>query len=163
MQKITPFFCFDNQAAEAVKFYTTIFRKSKVLKAVRYSDAAANASGQPKGSVMTIEFKLEGQRFMALNGGPHFKFNEAVSFVVQCKTQAEIDKFWGKLSAGGRESQCGWLKDKFGVSWLIVPDSLGKLISSKDPERSQRVMEALLKMRKLKIKDLKRAYEKKVR
>ena len=163
MQKITSFLWFDNQAEEAVKFYTSIFKKSKILNVARYSDAAANASGRPKGSVMTIEFELEGQRFMALNGGPHFKFNEAVSFVIKCKTQVELDRFWRKLSAGGRESECGWLKDKFGLSWQIVPDNLGKLVTSKDPERSQRVMEALLKMRKLDIKSLKRAYENSIR
>lgn len=160
MQKITTFLWFNDQAEEAVKFYTSLFKKSKILKISRYSDAAARASGQPKGSVMTIEFKLEGQRFMALNGGPHVKFNEAVSLVVNCKNQAELDKFWKKLSAGGHEGPCGWLKDKFGLSWQIVPDNIGKLIGSKDPARTQRVMEAVLKMGKLDIKTLKKAYGK---
>ena len=157
MPKITPFLWFDHQAEQAVKFYTSIFRKSKILKVVRYSDAAAQASGWPKGSVMTVEFALDGQRFVALNGGLYFKFTEAVSFVVHCKNQAELDRFWKKLSAGGKESQCGWLKDKYGLSWQIVPSILGDLLGGKDPARSQRVMEALLRMRKLNIKTLKKA------
>lgn len=161
MPKITPFLWFDDNAGEAVKFYTSIFKKSKILTVTRYGDAAANASGRPKGSVMTIAFELEGQKFVALNGGPHFKFTEAVSFVVNCKNQAEIDKFWKKLSAGGKESQCGWLKDKFGLSWQIVPDSLGDLLGGKDASRTQRVMQALLTMRKLNIKTLKKVYDSK--
>ncbi len=153
MQKITPFLWFNDNAEQAVKFYTSIFKKSKVLKVARYGDAGPG----PKGSVMTIEFQIEGQEFIALNGGPHFKFNEAVSFVVNCKTQAEVDRYWKKLSAGGKEVQCGWLKDKFGVSWQIVPTVLGELMSSKDSAKSRRVMQAMLKMVKLDIKKLKDA------
>ena len=154
MQKITPFLWFNDNAEQAVKFYTSIFRKSELLKTTRYSEAA---SGRPKGSVMTVEFELEGQRFVALNGGPHFKFTEAISFVVNCQTQAEIDYFWRKLSAGGEAVQCGWLKDKFGVSWQIVPAVLGELLNDKDPAKSQRVMKALLNMVKLDISKLKEA------
>ena len=157
MQKITPFLWFNDQAEAAAKFYTSIFRKSKILNVTRYSDAGAKAAGRPKGSVMTIEFEIEGQRFIALNGGRHLKINEAVSFVVNCRTQAEINWFWKKLSAGGQEVQCGWLKDKFGVSWQVVPTILGELLSGKDPAKSQRVMEAVLKMVRLDIKKLKRA------
>ena len=157
MQKITPFLWFDHQAEEAVKFYTSIFKKSKIGKIARYDEAGAKASGQPAGSVMTIEFQLEGQDFVALNGGPHFKFNEAVSFVVNCRTQAEIDTYWSKLSAGGKEVQCGWLKDKYGLSWQIVPTVLGELLSRKNTAKSQRVMQAMLKMVKLDIKKLKQA------
>ncbi len=158
MPKITPFLWFDNNAEEAVKFYTSIFKKSKVLVVTRYGKSGAAASGRPEGSAMTIAFELEGQKFVALNGGPYFKFTEAVSFVVNCKTQAEIDKFWKKLSAGGKESQCGWLKDKFGLSWQIVPDNLGKILGSKDEAKTQRVMEALLKMQKLDVKTLQKAF-----
>jgi len=157
MQKITPFLWFDNQAEEAVKFYTSIFRKSKVKKIARYDQAGEKVSGRPAGSVMTIEFQLDGQDFIALNGGPQFKFTEAISLVVNCKTQAEVDRFWKKLSAGGQEVQCGWLKDKYGLSWQVVPTVLGELMSGKDSARSQRVMEAMLKMVKLDIKKLKQA------
>ena len=157
MQKITPFLWFNDQAEEAVKFYASVFKNVKVLKVARYAEAAAKASGRPKGSVMTIEFEIDGQQFVALNGGPHFKFTEAISFVVNCKTQAEIDKYWKKLSAGGKPNQCGWLKDKYGVSWQIVPSILGDLVSDNYPARAQRVMEALLKMRKLDIGTLKNA------
>lgn len=156
MQKITPFLWFDHTAEPAVKLYTSLFKKSKVLAITRYSAAAARASGRPRGSVMTIEFVLEGQKFVALNGGPHFKFTEAVSLVVNCRNQAEIDKIWKKLSVGGAESQCGWLKDKFGLSWQIVPAELQKLLG-KNPAQTERVMEAILQMRKLDIKTLKRA------
>ncbi|HUA37176.1 MAG TPA: VOC family protein [Candidatus Sulfopaludibacter sp.] len=159
MAKITPFLWFDNQAEEAVRFYTSMFKKSKILNVACYGEAGAKASGRPKGSVMTVEFQLAGQRFIALHGGPGFKFNEAVSFVVSCKTQGEVDYLWQKLSAGGKEAQCGWLKDKFGVSWQIVPEILGKLLNGPDTAASQRVMQALLKMAKLDIKALKRAYE----
>ncbi len=124
IQKITPFLWFDNQAEEAVKFYTSIFKNSRIGKIARYGEAGEQVSGQPAGSVMTVEFQLEGQEFVALNGGPHFKFTEAISFVVNCKTQAEVDKFWKKLSAGGTEAQCGWLKDKYGLCWQIVPTVL---------------------------------------
>ena len=157
MQKITPFLWFDNQAEEAVKFYTSIFKNSKIGKIARYDKAGEKVAGRPAGSVMTVEFQLEGQEFVALNGGPVFKFTEAISFVVNCKTQAELDHFWKKLSAGGKEIRCGWLKDQYGISWQIVPEVLGKLMSSKDAAKSQRVMEAVLKMVKLDIKKLKQA------
>jgi predicted 3-demethylubiquinone-9 3-methyltransferase (glyoxalase superfamily) len=153
-QKITPFLWFDNQAEEAVKFYTSIFKNSKVLNESRYGDAGPG----PKGSVMTMTFELDGQQFTALNGGPVFKFTEAISFVVHCETQAELDEFWVKLSAGGQEVQCGWLKDKYGLSWQIVPTVLSELMGSGDPARSQRVMQALLQMKKLDIETLKKAY-----
>src|SRR5262245_11102298 len=157
MQKITPFLWFNDNAEQAVKFYTTIFKRSKIGKVARYDKAGEKAAGRPAGSVMTVEFQLEGQKFIALNGGPHFKFTEAVSFVVNCKTQAEVEYFWKKLSAGGKEVQCGWLQDKFGLSWQIVPTVLGELLSGKDAAKSQRVMEAMLKMVKLDIKKLKEA------
>ena len=157
MQKITPFLWFDNQAEEAVKFYTSIFKNSRIGKIARYDEAGEKVSGRPKGSVMTVEFQIEGQEFVALNGGPHFKFNEAISFVVNCNTQAEVDRFWKKLSAGGKKVQCGWLQDKYGLSWQIVPTVLGELMSSKDAAKSQRVMEAMLKMVKLDVRKLKQA------
>ena len=135
----------------------SIFKKSKILKVTRYSEEAANASGRPAGSVLTMEFELEGQRFTALNGGPHFKFTEAVSFVVNCKTQTEVDKFWKRLSAGGQEGQCGWLKDKYGLSWQIVPAMLGEWLSDKDTAKARRVLAALLQMKKLDINALKQA------
>ncbi len=161
MQKITPFLWFDNQAEEAVKFYTAIFKRSRIGKVARYDEAGAKASGQPAGSAMTVKFTLEGQDFIALNGGPHFKFTEAVSFVVSCKTQAELDRYWKRLAAGGKEVQCGWLKDQYGLSWQIVPTILGRLMSDKDPARSRRVMQAMLKMVKLDIRKLKDAYAEK--
>ena len=157
MQKINPFLWFDNQAEEAMKFYTSIFKNSRIGKIARYGDAGPGR----KGSVMTVEFRLEGLEFVALNGGPHFKFTEAISFVVNCKTQAEVDKFWTKLSAGGKEVQCGWLKDKYGLSWQIVPTVLGELLSDKDAAKSQRVMQAMLQMVKLDIKKLKQAAKQK--
>src|SRR5438128_4630997 len=157
MQKITPFLWFNDDAEEAVKFYSSIFKNSKIRKIARYDKAGEKAAGQPAGSVMTIEFEIEGQEFIALNGGPHFKFTEAVSFVVSCKTQSEVDYYWKKLSAGGKGVQCGWLKDKFGLSWQIVPTILGELMSDKDPAKSERVMEAMLKMVKLDINKLKSA------
>ena len=153
MQRITPFLWFDNQAEEAAKFYVSIFKNSKIGKVSRYGDAGPG----PKGTVLTVSFELQGQQFIALNGGPKFKFSPAVSFVVNCETQQEIDAYWEKLSAGGRIDQCGWLSDKYGLSWQIVPASLGELMSSKDPERSGRVMKALLQMKKLDIEVLKRA------
>jgi predicted 3-demethylubiquinone-9 3-methyltransferase (glyoxalase superfamily) len=159
MQKITPFLWFDNQAEEAVDFYRSIFKKSRILKVVRFSEAGAKASGRPKGSVMTIKFQLEGQEFVALNGGPYFKFTEAISFVVNCKTQKEVDTFWKKLSRGGEEGQCGWLKDKYGVSWQIVPTALITMLNDKDDRKSQRVMQAMLQMRKINIKSLVQAYK----
>jgi predicted 3-demethylubiquinone-9 3-methyltransferase (glyoxalase superfamily) len=155
MQKITPFLWFDNQAEEAMNFYTSVFKNSKIGSVARYGEAGP---GQ-KGSVMTASFQLEGQEFMALNGGPLFKFTEAISFVVNCESQDEVDDFWNKLTEGGRESQCGWLKDKFGLSWQIVPTILSKLLGDKDPKKAQRVMQAMLQMKKIIIADLKKAYE----
>ena len=157
MQKITPFLWFNDKAEAAVRFYTSIFKSSRIGRISRYDKAGEKAAGRPAGSVMTVEFQLEGQEFVALNGGPVFKFTEAISFVVNCQTQAEVDKYWKKLSAGGKEVQCGWLKDKYGLSWQIVPTVLGELLSSKDAAKSQRVMEAMLKMVKLDIKKLKQA------
>jgi predicted 3-demethylubiquinone-9 3-methyltransferase (glyoxalase superfamily) len=160
MQKITPFLWFDNNAEEAVNFYVSIFKNSKVGKVTRYNEASAKAAGRPKGSVMTAEFQLEGQNFVAINGGPHFKFTEAVSFVVDCETQEEVDYFWEKLTAdGGQESQCAWLKDKYGLSWQIVPRILIQMLQDKDAQKAQRVMEAMLQMKKIDIATLKRAYE----
>jgi len=158
-QKITPFLWFDTQAEKAVKFYTSIFKNSKIGSTTRYDEEGAKVSGQPKGSVMTIDFKIEGQEFTALNGGPLFKFTEAVSFVVNCETQREVDDFWEKLSAGGEKSQCGWLKDKYGLSWQIVPTILLEYLKDKDPAKAKRVMHAMLQMSKLDIAKLKQAYE----
>jgi predicted 3-demethylubiquinone-9 3-methyltransferase (glyoxalase superfamily) len=154
MQKITPFLWFDNNAEEAAQLYTSIFKNSKILTVSRYGDAGPG----PKGSVMVVRFQLAGQEFTALNGGPRFKFSEAFSFVVNCENQQEIDEYWSKLTAnGGAESMCGWLKDKFGFSWQIVPTVLGKLMSDKDPKGANRVMQALLQMKKLDIATLERA------
>jgi predicted 3-demethylubiquinone-9 3-methyltransferase (glyoxalase superfamily) len=162
MQKITPFLWFNNNAEEAVKFYTSIFKKSRTGKIARYDKAGEKVAGRPAGSVMTVEFEIEGQEFIALNGGPIFKFNESISFVVSCKTQAEVDYYWKKLIAGGGKAvQCGWLRDKFGVSWQVVPTVLGELLSTKDAAKSQRVMEAMLRMVKLDIKKLKQAAKRK--
>jgi predicted 3-demethylubiquinone-9 3-methyltransferase (glyoxalase superfamily) len=155
MPKITPFLWFDDNAEEAMNFYTTIFKNSRIVSVSRYGDAGPG----PKGSVMTGTFELEGQRFMALNGGPLFKFNESISFFVNCETQQEVDELWEKLSAGGQESRCGWLKDKFGVSWQIIPSVLGQLLGDKDPAKSKRVMQAMLQMQKIDIAGLKRAHE----
>ncbi|GFO53687.1 VOC family protein [Geomonas sp. Red276] len=157
VQKITPFLWFDSKAEEAVKFYTSIFRNAKITGKTHYNRESAEASGRPAGSVMTVSFQLEGQDFVALNGGPTFTFSEAISFVVNCDSQEEIDYYWEKLSEGGPEEAqiCGWLKDKFGVSWQIVPSMLGELLSSPDPERARRAMVALLKMKKLDIEGLK--------
>ena len=155
MQKITPFLWFDNNAEEAMKFCTSIFKNSKAGRVARYGDAGPG----PKGTVMTAEFELEGQQFVALNGGPQFKFTEAISFVVNCKTQKEVDYFWDKLGAGGKEVECGWLKDKFGLSWQIVPTVLSEMLTDKDPKRSQRVMKAMLQMKKIDIPTLEKAYE----
>ena len=159
MQKITPFLWFDNQAEEAVKFYTSIFKDSKIGKITRYGEAGEKVAGRPSGSVITIEFEVEGQKFTALNGGPQFKFNESISFVVNCGTQEEVDYFWDKLTAdGGQESQCGWLKDKFGLSWQIVPTVLIDMLHDKDSRKSEHVMQAMLQMQKIDIKKLKAAY-----
>ena len=160
MQKITPCLWFDSNAEEAVKFYASIFKKSKIGKIARYGKEGYEIHGKPAGTVMTIEFELNGQTFTALNGGPVFKFNEAVSFEVHCRTQEEIDHYWDKLSQGGDKNaqQCGWLKDKYGVSWQIVPTVLPKMLLDKDTRKSERVMQALLQMRKLDITRLKQAY-----
>jgi len=157
MQKITPFLWFDNQAEEAVNFYISIFRNSKIVNVARYGEDAAKVSGRPQGSVMTVAFELDGQPFVALNGGPVFTFSPAISFVVDCQTQQEVDHLWGKLSAGGEQQQCGWLKDKYGVTWQIVPSVLGKLMSDPDPAKAQRVMQAMLQMHKLDIAALQQA------
>src|SRR5712692_5896052 len=159
MQKITPFLWFDSQAEDAVKFYVSIFKGSRIRGVTRYDDEGAKAAGRPKGSVMTVAFELDGQEFTALNGGPVFKFTEAISLVVKCETQEEVDHFWEKLSAGGQEVQCGWLKDRYGVSWQVVPTVLIELLQDKDPEKAKRVMAAMLKMKKIEIAALKRAYE----
>ena len=159
MQKITPFLWFDDQAEEAAKFYTSIFKNSKIGRTLLYSEEAAKASGQPAGSVLTIEFEIEGQKFVALNGGPQFKFNESISFVVNCETQEEVDYFWEKLTAdGGEESQCGWLKDKFGLSWQVTPTVLIDMLHDKDSEKAERVMKAMLQMQRIDIEKLKVAY-----
>jgi predicted 3-demethylubiquinone-9 3-methyltransferase (glyoxalase superfamily) len=155
-QLITPFLWFDNNAEEAVNFYTSIFKDSKILKTSRYGDAGPG----PKGSVMVIDFQINGHEFIALNGGPLFKFTEAISFVINCQTQKEVDDYWEKLLAGGgKESQCGWLKDKFGLSWQVTPTILSELMSDKDPAKANRVMQAMLKMVKIDIEELKKAYE----
>ncbi len=159
MQKITPFLWFDDKAEEAVNFYVSIFKNSKVGSITRYGEEAAEVSGRPKGTVMTVTFQLEGQEFMALNGGPHFKFTEAISLLVNCKTQEEVDELWEKLSEGGEKGQCGWLKDKYGLSWQIVPTVLGEMLNDKDTEKSKRVMHALLQMHKIDIKRLQQAYK----
>jgi predicted 3-demethylubiquinone-9 3-methyltransferase (glyoxalase superfamily) len=159
MQKIIPFLWFDNQAEEAANFYTSIFRNSRIVKAVRYDEAGAEASGRRKGTVMTVAFELEGQEFVALNGGPHFTFSPAISFIVNCETQEEVDELWEKLSEGGEKQRCAWLKDKYGVSWQIVPTVLIEMLQDRDAEKSKRVMNAMLQMDKIDIKTLKQAYE----
>jgi predicted 3-demethylubiquinone-9 3-methyltransferase (glyoxalase superfamily) len=156
MPKITPFLWFDNNAEEAIQFYTSIFQNSKVGSVARYGDAGPG----PKGSVMSATFEIEGQPFMALNGGPHFKFTEAISLFVSVDTQQEVDELWDKLSAGGQKSQCGWLKDKFGLSWQIIPKALGELLGDKDPRKSQSVMKAMLQMDKIDIARLQEAASK---
>jgi predicted 3-demethylubiquinone-9 3-methyltransferase (glyoxalase superfamily) len=158
MQKITPHLWFDNQAEEAANFYTSIFKRSKITSVMRYGDAASKVAGRPKGSVLTVTFQIEGQEFIALNGGPLFTFSEAISFFVKCRNQAEVDYLWNKLSAGGETQPCGWLKDKYGLSWQIVPDGLQEMFEDKDAERSERVMQAMLQMKKLDIETLRRAY-----
>ena len=159
MQKITPFLWFDDKAEEAVNFYVSVFNNSTVGNITYYNEEVAKASGKPEGSVMTIDFQLEGQDFIALNGGPQFKFTEAVSFSVNCKTQEEVDRLWEKLSEGGEEGPCGWLKDKYGLSWQIVPSVLVEMLLDRDTEKSKRVTHAMLQMKKLDIETLKRAYE----
>ena len=159
LQRITPFLWFDHQAEEAARFYVSIFKNSRITSTARYDDAGAKAAGRPKGPVMTVAFELDGQQFTALNGGPVFKFTEAISLVVNCETQEDVDHFWRKLSAGGQEVQCGWLKDRFGVSWQVVPTVLIEMLQDKDPDKSERVMAAMLKMTKISIEGLKHAYE----
>jgi len=155
MQKISPFLWFDNQAEEAANFYVSIFKNAKITKIARYGEAGP----RPKGSVMTVAFELDCQEFTALNGGPQFKFNEAISFVARCETQAEVDHYWDKLSQGGQTQVCGWLKDKFGVSWQVVPNALIELATDPDAEKSQRVMRAMMQMTKIDIATLRQAYE----
>ena len=155
MQKITPFLWFDHQAEEAAKFYVSLFKNSKVLNIARYGEGAP----MPKGTVMTVDFVLEGERFTALNGGPMFKFTEAISFLVNCESQDEVDMLWKKLTSnGGVEGQCGWLKDKYGLSWQIIPTALSQMLSDHDPEKAQRVMSAMLKMKKIDVESLRQAY-----
>ena len=156
IQKITPYLWFDNQAEEAAVFYTSIFNNSKLNHVQRYGEGTP---GTP-GTAMLVTFELEGQQFVALNGGPQFKFTEAISFYVNCKTQAEVDAFWEKLGEGGEEQMCGWLKDKYGVSWQIIPNALTELMSDPDPEKAGRVMQAMLQMKKIDVAGLRRAYEK---
>jgi predicted 3-demethylubiquinone-9 3-methyltransferase (glyoxalase superfamily) len=161
IQKVTPCLWFDDQAEEAVEFYTAIFRNSKIVNVARYGEVGHEVHGKPAGTVMVVAFELDGQAFTALNGGPMFKFNEAISFQVKCETQEEVDYYWEKLSEGGDETaqQCGWLKDKYGVSWQVVPTVLPEMIHDPDSEKSQRAMKAMLQMKKIDIGDLKRAYE----
>lgn len=161
IQQISPCLWFDGQAEEAAKFYTGIFRDSKITKIARYGEVGQEIHGQKAGTVMTVAFELDGQAFTALNGGPIFKFTEAISFQVMCETQEEVDYFWEKLSEGGPEDaqQCGWVKDKFGVSWQVVPTVLSEMMTDKDEKKSQRAMAAMLKMKKLDIAGLQRAFE----
>ncbi len=160
MQKITPCLWFDNQAEEAANFYTSIFKNSKIGNVTRYGKEGYEIHGREEGTVMAMDFEIDGQKFTALNGGPIFKFNEAISFVVNCETQEEIDYHWEKLTAdGGQESVCGWLKDKYGVSWQIIPEVLGELVGDPASEKSQRAMKAMLQMKKIDIEGLKKAYE----
>jgi predicted 3-demethylubiquinone-9 3-methyltransferase (glyoxalase superfamily) len=155
MQKITPFLWFDDRAEEAMRFYVSIFKNSRVVSISRYGEAGPG----PKGTVMAAAFELDGQAFLALNGGPQFTFSPAVSFLVNCTAQDEVDYFWEKLSAGGEKDRCGWLRDKYGLSWQVVPTILGELMQDKDPKKSKRVMEAMLQMQKIDIEGLKRAHE----
>ena len=160
LQRITPCLWYDDQAEAAAGFYTAIFKNSKIANVSRYGEAGREVHGKPAGTVLTVAFELDGQTFTALNGGPVFKFNEAISFQINCETQEEVDYYWDQLSKGGDEKaqQCGWLKDKYGVSWQVVPRLLVEMISDPDPEKSGRVMEAMLQMKKLDIDGLKRAY-----
>ena len=155
MQKITPFLWFDSNAEEAMNFYVSIFKNSKVLKVTRYEEAGPG----PKGTVMSATFQLKGQDFFALNGGPLFSFTPAISFFVNCETQQEVDELWEKLSEGGQKERCGWLKDKYGLSWQIIPSALGEMLGDKDPAKASRVMHAMLQMNKIDIKGLKQAYD----
>jgi predicted 3-demethylubiquinone-9 3-methyltransferase (glyoxalase superfamily) len=156
MPKITPYLWFDNNAEEAIQFYSSIFKNSKTVNVTRYGEGGP----LPKGTLMSATFEVEGQQFMALNGGPHFKFNEAISFFVKCETQEEVDELWEKLSEGGEEGRCGWLKDKYGLSWQIIPSILGKLMQDEDAGKAKILMEDMFKIDKIDIKSLKQAYEK---
>ena len=157
MQKISPFLWFNGNAEEAVNFYLSVFEESRIVNVMRYGDVGPG----PKGTVMTLTFQLQGQEFIALNGGPEFSFTPAISFFVKCATQNEVDRYWDKLSEGGEIQQCGWLKDKYGVSWQIVPTVLAEMLQDKDAEKSKRVMKAMLQMKKLDIAGLRRAYAQK--
>src|SRR5258708_6949330 len=157
MQKINPFLWFNDKAEDAANFYVSIFNNSKIVNMARYGEAGP----APKGTAMTVTFDLAGQRFIALNGGPQFKFSEAISFFINCETQQEVDDLWEKLSAGGEKSQCGWLKDKYGLSWQVIPTILGEMLHDPDPRKSQRVMQAMLRMNKIDIALLKQAYDQK--
>jgi predicted 3-demethylubiquinone-9 3-methyltransferase (glyoxalase superfamily) len=161
IQKITPCLWFDDQAEAAAKFYTAIFNNSKIVSMTRYGEAGHEIHGRPAGTVMTVAFELDGHAFTALNGGPMFKFNEAISFQVSCETQEELDYYWEKLSEGGdREAQqCGWLKDKYGASWQVIPNVLLEMLTNPDSKKSQRVMKSMLRMKKIDIEELKRAYD----
>lgn len=159
MQKITPCLWFDSQAEEAAKFYVSLFKNSRVGKITRYGESGSAVSGRPKSSVLTVSFQLEGQEYTALNGGPTFKLSEAVSFVINCETQQEVDDFWEKLSKGGETQPCGWLKDRYGLSWQVVPTVLPELLQDKDAAKAERVMKAMLQMRKIDIRQLKQAAE----
>lgn len=160
IQKITTNLWFDSQAEEAAKFYTSIFENSKIGRITRYGNEGNQIHGKTMGSVMTVEFELEGQTFVALNGGPQFKFTEAISFIIHCEDQKELDYYWGKLSEGGDEKAqvCGWLKDQFGVSWQIIPENLTEMVNGSNPDKSERMMKALLEMKKIDIKTLEHAY-----
>ena len=157
-QKIAPCLWFDTQAEEAANFYISIFNNSRIKRISRYGEAGHEVHGKPPGSVMVVEFEIEGQTFTGLNGGPHFKFSEAVSFQVSCDTQGEIDHFWSKLSEGGKEGQCGWLKDKYGVSWQVMPSLVPQMMADADGAKKDRVMDAVMKMKKFDLEALKRAY-----
>jgi len=156
MQKIIPFLWFDGKAEEAANFYVSLFKDSRIVNIARYGDAGP----APKGTAMSATFELAGQRFIALNAGPQFKFSEAISFFINCETQQEVDDLWEKLSSGGQKSKCGWLKDKYGLSWQVIPTALGEMLQDKDPKKSQRVMQAMMQMTKIDIALLKQAYEK---
>ena len=156
-KRITPCLWFDDQAEEAARFYASVFKNSKIGKISRYGKEGFEVHGRKEGTVMTVEFEIEGQKFVALNGGPHFKFNEAVSFQVHCESQQEIDYFWSKLAEAGEEGPCGWLKDKFGLSWQVIPRALPQMLMDENSEKAQRVMKSMLQMRKIDIAALKQA------
>ena len=155
--RITPCLWFDSQAEEAAKFYASVFKNSKIGKISHYGKEGFEVHGRKAGTVMTVEFEIDGQKFVALNGGPHFQFNEAVSFQIHCETQAEIDHFWSKLTEGGKEQPCGWVKDRFGLSWQVIPNALPQMLMDENSEKAQRVMKSMLQMRKIDLDALKRA------